>query len=325
MRSLRTGLPHHDPMITSGARAITWFENTYFGGEAIPATYVNWGASAGAALWGAPPVFSKTTVWYPPVIDDWETWEWRCDPDTNEWWQAILAIERRLLQDAPGRYFVGIPEIGDAADLLSLMRGMDRLAMDLIECPEPVKRASAVMTDLWVRLHEDVHRLTADVNDGGGVLAWMSLWAPGRQDQLANDFSSVVSTRMFREFFLAEIQAMGDWAECGTYHLDGQKCIKTHLDFLLSIPQIDTIEFTPGSGQPPTFTPAYIPLYKKIQDAGKNLYLLAQPQEVEPLLAELRPEGLLLCVPAESEEDANALLAKAAKWSARGNAFAVSK
>ena len=28
------------------ARMKYWFENTYFGGEAIPATYVNWGASA---------------------------------------------------------------------------------------------------------------------------------------------------------------------------------------------------------------------------------------------------------------------------------------
>jgi 5-methyltetrahydrofolate--homocysteine methyltransferase len=259
------------------------------------------------------------------VIEDWATWEWQCVPETNEWWQAILAIERRLLADASGRYFVGIPEIGDAADLLSLMRGMDRLAIDLIDCPGAVRHASAVMTDLWVRLHEEVHQMSVGVNDGGGVLAWMSLWAPGRQDQLANDFSSVISTRTFREFFLPEIQTMGDWAECGTYHLDGQKCIKTHLDFLLTIPQIDTIEFTPGSGQPPTFTPAYIPLYKKIQAAGKNLYLLAQPDEVEPLLAELSPEGLLLCVPAESEDDADALLTKAAHWSARGNTFAVAR
>ena len=43
-------------------RMILWFENTYFGGEAVPATYVNWGAMAMAAFYGSEPVFKKETV-----------------------------------------------------------------------------------------------------------------------------------------------------------------------------------------------------------------------------------------------------------------------
>lgn len=49
-------------------RAITWFENTYFAGEALPVTYVNWGAMAKAAMFGAPPEFNQASVWYPQVI-----------------------------------------------------------------------------------------------------------------------------------------------------------------------------------------------------------------------------------------------------------------
>ena len=304
-------------------RMLLWFENTYFGGEAIPATYINWGASAGAALWGAQPRFNKTSVWYPPVIEDWETWRWHSDPATNEWWQQIMAIQRHFIDQNHGRYFVGMPEIGGAADLLSLLRGMDQLAIDLISNPDEVKRAVSVMTELWVSLHEDLYQMTYAANDRGGVLPWMSLWAPGRHDQIANDFSSVISTRMFREFFLPEIVAMGEWCDYGTYHLDGQKCITTHLDLLLSISQINNIEFTPGTGQPPTYSPQYIPLYKKIQASGKNLYLLVRPAEIEPLLSELAPEGLFLCTDAPSEEDADRLLANVARWSARGHQFPV--
>ena len=304
-------------------RMLLWFENTYFGGEAIPATYINWGASAGAALWGAQPRFNKTSVWYPTVIEDWETWRWHSDPATNEWWQQIMAIQRHFIDQNHGRYFVGTPEIGGAADLLSLLRGMDQLAIDLISNPDEVKRAVSVMTELWVSLHEDLYQMTYAANDRGGVLPWMSLWAPGRHDQIANDFSSVISTRMFREFFLPEIVAMGEWCDYGTYHLDGQKCITTHLDFLLSIDQINNIEFTPGSGQPPTYSPQYIPLYKKIQASGKNLYLLVRPAEIEPLLSELAPEGLFLCTDAPSEEEADRLLANVARWSARGHQFPV--
>ena len=39
-------------------RAIRWFENTYFGGEAVPGTYINWGAYEVAPFWGSQPVFS---------------------------------------------------------------------------------------------------------------------------------------------------------------------------------------------------------------------------------------------------------------------------
>ena len=48
-------------------RMITWFDNTYFGGEAIPATYVDWGAMAMAGFYGSEPTFNKISVWYPPV------------------------------------------------------------------------------------------------------------------------------------------------------------------------------------------------------------------------------------------------------------------
>ncbi|MFM8322902.1 MAG: hypothetical protein ACKOC5_18480, partial [Chloroflexota bacterium] len=52
-------------------RALAWFENSYFAGEALPVTYVNWGAMSMAAMFGSPPHFNKTSVWYPSIIDDW--------------------------------------------------------------------------------------------------------------------------------------------------------------------------------------------------------------------------------------------------------------
>lgn len=291
-----------------------WFENTYFGGEAIPCTYVNWGAMVLAAFYGAPPIFSKKSVWYPEVIRDWETWHWHFDQSVNEYWQQTLAIVRLLLERNNGRYFVGTPEFGTAGDLLSLMRGMDKLAIDLLERPETVQHAIAVLGDAWVDLHEQIYRLTHETNDRGGVLAWMSLWSPGRHSQLACDFSTVISPRLFKKFFVDEIEKEAGWCEYATYHLDGPDAMRSHLDTLLSLDCIDTIEWTPGAGQPPTYTPAYIPAYRKIQAAGKRLYLLAEPAEIEPILAELSPKGLFLCTHADSEAEANELLKKITKW-----------
>jgi len=88
-------------------------------------------------------------------------------------------------------------------DVLSLMRGMDTLALDLYTRPEAVKQGINVISDTWVALMEHTHQKTTAVNDDG-ILAWLGLWAPGRIDQIACDFSSVISPEMLRQFFLPE-------------------------------------------------------------------------------------------------------------------------
>ncbi|MCC7208651.1 MAG: hypothetical protein IT323_15190 [Anaerolineae bacterium] len=296
-------------------RALTWFENSYFGGEALPVTYVNWGAMAMAAMFGSPPEFNKTSVWYPAIIDDWASWQPRFDPATDPTWQTTLAIVRRFVEAAPGKFFVGKPELGNGADVLSLLRGMDNLATDLYAEPEAVKAGVDLISDTWVALMEQAYQMTTAVNDGGDVLAWMGLWAPGRVDQIACDFSSVISPAMFRTFFVPEIEKMGDWCEYGVYHLDGPACIRNMLDTLLEIDQIKTIQFTPGIGSPPTTTEAYIPRFQRILEKGKNLYLLVQPDEVEKILAVLPPEGLYMRTYVNSEDEAEALLRQVGRWS----------
>ena len=110
---------------------------------------------------------------------------------------------------------------------------------------------------------------------------------------------------------------MGNWCEYGVYHLDGPDCMRNMLDILLEIDQIRTIQFTPGIGFAPTYTEEYIPKYRKILEKGKNLYLLAEPQEVEKILQELPPEGLFMRTYVESEEDADEMLRNVTKWSSK--------
>jgi hypothetical protein len=205
------------------------------------------------------------------------------------------------------------------------MRGTDKLCTDLVDHPDAVKRGIQVLTDTWVELHEQFFQMTHPANDGGAVLAWMMLWAPGRIAQVACDFSGVISSKMFREFFCGEIERQSGWNEFGTYHLDGREALRAHLSSLMDIPAIQNIEWTPGVGSPVTYSPEYIPFYKKIQQAGKRLYLLAQPNEVEPLLGELSPKGLFICTHAESIEDAELLLKHAAQSSRRGIAWGPSR
>lgn len=198
---------------------------------------------------------------------------------------------------------------------------MDNLAVDLITNPEAVEQGVEVISDTWVTLMEQAYQLTTAANDHGDVLAWMGLWAPGRVDQIACDFSAVISPKMFQKFFVPEIVKMGSWCEYGVYHLDGPACIKHMLGTLLEIPEIRTIQFTPGVGSPPTYTESYIPYYKEILAKGKNLYLLVEPNEVEKILAVLPVEGLYMHTYVQSEDEANTMLKNVEKWSVKGNHF----
>ena len=178
-----------------------------------------------AAFYGSPPMFEKTTVWYPPVIEDWGQWRWEPDLASNRWWQQIFAITRHLIQECQGRYFVGTPEVGGAGDVLSLMRGPDRLSMDLIENPEAVKAGIRVIADTWVKFHEEMFLLTREVNQNGDILPWLSLWAPGRHDQVASDFSTMLSPGMYRDLILPYEAELGRhcggvryWHSCGVSH-----------------------------------------------------------------------------------------------------------
>lgn len=292
-----------------------WFENTYFGGEAVPGTYINWGASAGCAFWGAEPNFSKKSVWFHKVIHDWDSWQWNFDMESNKFWQIILSIMKLFIERNNEEYFIGVPEIGNAADNLSLIRGAEDLSLDSILNPGALKNAVSIMADAWIRTHEVIHNISKEMNEGGGVLPWLNFWAPGSHDQIANDFSSMISTDTFKEFFFPELTKMGKWLDNATFHLDGPQCIQNHVNALLELGEIKCIQFTPGAGAPPTSTPEYIPVFQKIQKAGKNLYLLVDPSEIEFILTHLSARGLFLNTYADSEEEANDLIRKIEKWS----------
>lgn len=285
------------------------FSTTFFGGEALPIAFTNWGAMAMCGFYGCTPYFNKKSVWYEKVIQNWDDWKWELDEASNRWYKATVDITRAFAEQGKGRYFAGMPELGSAGDLLSLMRGMDDMCLDVYDEPDALKAAIRFLTDEYLRHQETLYPLIAPTADGGSTLAWMSLWMPGRNgNQLACDFSSVISNSVMREFFAEELHREGEWSDYATYHLDGPDCMRNHLDWLLTLPELKAIEWTPGVGSPPASTPAYFDRYRQILQSGKKLVLVANPEEIDVLTRELPPEGVFIKTTAPTEEAARHLL-----------------
>lgn len=298
------------PREEGGIRGIYW------GGEAFPVVFPVsiFLVAITAAYLGCPyrPFPGSYSGWADPIIDDWEKRpELTFDPH-NKWWRISKRLLEAAAERAGGRYYVSVPDLNGPGEILSRLRETSRLAMDLVEHPEAVKSALNEVNAAWLRYWEAsvgvIHQWT------GGYVYWMGIWSESPSIDLQCDFSCIISPEMFEEFFIPAIEQQTEWVGRTIYHLDGPDAVQ-HLDALLALPKLDGIQWVAGAGAPPTTT--WIPVLKRVQAAGKLLVLYCFPTEVETLLTELEPEGLLLNVGCSSVEEAKALLKNVERWTAR--------
>ncbi len=147
----------------------------------------------------------------------------------------------------------------------------------------------------------------------GGYFFWMGIWSDVPTTDLQSDFSYLISSSMFDEYFLPFIAEQTELVPRTIYHLDGKGAIR-HLDSLLALPHLNGIQWVPGAGTQPAVE--WIPLLQRIQAAGKLVYVYCEPGHVEKLLKELNPEGLMMVVlGCESVDEAQALLENVEIWS----------
>ncbi|UCH33094.1 MAG: hypothetical protein JSV65_10890 [Armatimonadota bacterium] len=283
---------------------------TFYGGESLPIFWPNLGPGIAAAYLGVEPVFAPDTVWFNQTARHWKDLAPRFDPD-NKWWQATLNLVRVAVEASDGNFFVGHTDIGGVIDIEASLRGTPALLTDLVDAAREVKRVRGQLIPLWFRWYEEQERIIHRRLDGASC--WLGVWAPGRTYNIQCDFCCMISPAHFDEFVAPELEALCSWLDYVTYHLDGPGAAR-HLDRLLAIAELHGIQWTPGAGQPSAV--AWLPMLKKIQSAGKILHLHDDIANVETILRELSPRGLMLSVSGcRSEAEARELLRKSEEWS----------
>ena len=288
-------------------RILAQADRTYYAGDAFPAIFPVTGqlVAIQAAYHGCPyyimPV--ANSAWADPAI---HSWEGRApveyDPD-NWWWQASQRLLARGAEAAVGRAVVGIPDLQGDGQIAALLRGTAELAVDCLERPDEVAQLVEEVNGAWLRYYRECHGL-------------IQRWAPGYFDNmgvysdcpmvtLECDFSCLISTDMFERIFLPGIARQASWVERTIYHLDGPGAIR-HLDSLLGLEDLGGIQWQPGAAGGPML--AWLDLLKRVQKAGKLLVVSCAAREVEPLLAQVRPEGLLISTSCTTPAEADALV-----------------
>jgi len=285
-------------------------ENTYFGGESIPIYFPNYGPGIMAAVFGVTPQFKTGTVWFSRptkpenIVKHLESVKIN---QNNEWYSRLLKITEYAANRARKNYLISIPDIGGVLDILSSFLGPTNIILTMKRNPDIINTCRTIILEKLLRVYDALQNLIEKSCDG--CSCWLGAWSKKRWYAIQSDFSAMLNPEWFKKFVLPDVVAQAEHMEYAIYHLDGPNALP-YLDFLLNEQSITGIQWVPGAGNEPMGSKEWIPLYTKIQNAGKNLFIDSAPKNVSHLYKNLDPRGLYVRTFYRSEYIANHYLPK---------------
>ena len=285
-------------------------EETYFGGESIPQYFPNYGPGIMAAVFGVTPLFKSNTVWFSlpikpeNIIDHLESIKLN---QNNEWYSRLLRITETAAKRARKDYLVTVTDIGGVLDILSSFLGPTNIILTMKRNPNIIDTCRTIILEKLLKVYDDLQKIISQYCDG--CSCWLGIWSKKRWYALQSDFCAMLNPTWFKKFVLPDLVTQAEHMDHAIYHLDGPNALP-HLDFLLNEHNITGIQWVPGAGNPAMGSKDWIPLYKKIQNAGKNLVIDAAPENISHLYRNLDSKGLFVRTFYRSEYIANQYLPK---------------
>jgi len=286
-------------------------ENTIFCAESMPVIMPNLGPEIISAFAGCPYFYGKDTTWTEPCLTDWE--DDNAIMDLNHPLAKKLELFTKLLLEmAKGSFIVGLTDFHPGGDHVAALRDPQTLALDLVEYPDFVKRKLESSYKEYYAIYD--YYTTLLKNAGMPIASWLPLTSESTMYIPSNDFSCMISKDMFDEFFLEGIREECRHYGNSIYHLDGPGALH-HLDSLLSIKELDAVQWVPGAGNDQCT--GWLDLFKTILAAGKSVMTYPQSKEDILVLKETLPAkglGLTLGFGINNEDEANDIMKLLENW-----------
>jgi hypothetical protein len=292
------------------AEVIGDFEHAYgnyrYPLHAFPQLMINLGPGILAGYLGGEVEVRPETVWFskhPPLrLDE----DLALDP-ASRWYRRTREMTRLAAERSPGRFVVGMTDLGGVLDVLASLRGAEPLLLDLKDHPARVREWCDQITDAWLAAYRDLLSLIAPHQEG--IAGWMGPWAPEPWYPIQCDAADMLSPAMFETFVVPDLLKVARALRHTIYHWEVPGQFQ-HLDCLLSLPEIDGIQWNPGPHLEPPDSPKWYPIYRRIQERGKLLVLGGVKLEnLDTLFAHIDTRGVYI-TGAVSDERALAPLAK---------------
>lgn len=284
--------------------------NTEHMGDALPAANPNLGPEIFSAFFGAELEYTNDTSWAVPCIREWGEAGKLAFSKENAYWRKLEELTAALLARGKGAFYTGLTDFHPGADAIAAFRDPEVMNVDMIEHPDEVRRMVRVVTDAYLKVLDHwFGRLAAA---GQAFTCWAGIVSTRRWYVPSNDFSCMISSPMFDDFFLPGIREECRHTAASIYHLDGPGALH-HLDSLLAIPELNAIQWVSGAGKGPETR--WLHVYRKCQEAGKGIQLGVDAQDLEFFLGNLKPEGVWLRVGGvRNRKEGEAIIRRVSGW-----------
>ena len=274
-----------------------------FLGETFPVFWPNLSAVVYNLFLGQEAVFDDVTAWTHPWIDDIEHPPELSVGWDNKYFRAVEDLTRRALELAGDDFFVGYTDMYAGIDCTMGLRGMEKMCLDLVVSPEPLKRLIDLAFAGYPVVYDHFDKILKA--HGQPSVTWMNLPSFETFNVLACDFATGISTGHFDEFCLPVLRREAELYRHNVFHMDGPG-VARHLESILTLPNTVAVQWVQGYGRDQPIM-QWVPLIRRIQEAGKSVIVDLEPDEIEPFMAAVDPTGIMLWVPAEPADQARVL------------------
>lgn len=300
-----------------------WFDTEYqvesfigsikgksFQGETFPVFDPNLGPDILQAFYGQELDFGEITSWTHPKIECLEDLSKIKLSYESPYFKKIEEMTRYALERCDDRYLVGYTDLHPGMDFVASWRGTDRACMDFYLDPGLMKKMIHLATEGFQEVYDYFHNILSAA--GQPSVNWLGVPSSGKMHVPGNDFSAMISPELFDEYCLPILQKEVKPMDTNIFHLDG-KGVANHIDSILTVPEIDAIQWVQGVGDDYSVI-QWIPFIKKLQESGMPVIVDVSLKELDDFIDKVRPEGLFLWIGASSSEEEELVLKKLNKW-----------
>lgn len=280
-----------------------------FNAETFPVFWPNLGPEVYSAYYGCELTYQEVTSYANPIVHQKEDVKKLNLDYHNEYWKKIDQLTDLALKECKGKFMVGYTDLHPGMDCVAAWRDSEQLCMDIILDPDFVKE----MIFHSVKDFKKIFNYYDDKLKKHDQLSvtWMNIPSFGQMHIPSCDFATLISPEQFEEFcypiLLDEVKGI----EHNVFHVDG-KGVAKNLDLILSVPEINAIQWVQGVGDDLPIM-QWVPLIKKIQNAGKSVVVDLQLDELEDFISEVDPKGIYLCIAADKEIQPD-IIKRVEKW-----------
>lgn len=268
-----------------------------FLGDAFPMiNMAAFGPGVLAGFCGADMDNSTGSVWYFPKeklpIEEIHV---KYNPDSI-WAKRIKDIYRAGKERWGDQVLMSTPDIGGVQDVVAILLGSEEYMFALFDEPEEVERLQNEVRVALMEAFEDLEQVLG--KDHPGYSDWTGLYSKTRSYTFQDDFAYMISTEMFEEFALEDMQKLSKEFCNIMYHVDGVGNLN-HLDTLLEHTDIKAYQWVPGAGQPSARH--WMEVYDKLHEHDKNIEVIGSLEDFEAI-ADRNPKGLFYHVLIDDEQ-----------------------